>query len=95
MTPAAKHDKQARLLRIVNALRAGRVKIASNCKQLLKEMASYEWDQDGNDHLIDAFNYGYNNATIPDIPKEDRFEDPRLVPKAIKRQDSDYQDFGD
>lgn len=51
LTPAQKADKQARILRLVNALRTGKLKIAPECVGLLKEMASYEWDQDGNDHL--------------------------------------------
>lgn len=80
MSPAGKYDKQARLLRIVNALRMGTLKIAKNCTQLLKEMASYEWDQDGNDHLIDALIYGFTNAVIPqeivkELPKDYRLSD--------------------
>jgi len=70
LEPAAKADKQARILRLVNALRTGRLKIAKNCTQLLEEMSSYEWEQDGNDHLIDAMNYVYNNAVIPELPTE-------------------------
>jgi phage terminase large subunit len=95
MTPAQKADKQARLLRLVNALRAGRLKIAKNCKKLLRQMASYEWDQDGNDHLIDAFNYGYNNTSIPDPsaiqPKHKIYTRSGLRPLP---RDDDGQDFG-
>lgn len=92
MSPAAKSDKHARLLRLVNALRAGRLRIADNCKMLLKEMASYEWDQDGNDHLIDALNYGYNNATVPEaVP-----ETPKDPYERKNRDDEDGygQNFG-
>lgn len=66
LTPAKKSDKQARILRLVNALRIGKLKIAENCTELLEEMGSYEWEQDGNDHLIDALNYGFTNLQIPD-----------------------------
>jgi hypothetical protein len=96
MDSAAKADKQGRLLKIVNALRSGRLKIAKNCKMLLKEMSSYEWDQDGNDHLIDALNYGYTNSTIPPQESVDkRDSDPRLRVKEPTYQDSNGQDFGD
>lgn len=75
LTPAQKADKQARILRIVNALQTGKLKIADNCTELLKEMSQYVWDQDGNDHLIDALNYGFNNLTIPieEPPPEQHF----------------------
>lgn len=84
MTSAAKADKQARILRIVNALRSGRLKIADNCTQLLDEMQSYEWEQDGNDHLIDALNYGFNNL---DIPQEIKPEPDR----GLTRTRTDFQ----
>lgn len=93
LEPAEKADKQARILRLVNALRTGRLKIAKNCVQLLEEMSSYEWEQDGNDHLIDALNYVYNNAVIPEeiiTPIED--------PMLNRRKHSDQfsrQNFGD
>ncbi len=93
MQPAMKHDKQARLLRLVNSLRAGRVKIAKNCTHLLKQMASYEWDQDGNDHLIDAFNYGYNNASMPEKPKEELY-DPFMEREKNHGSRETDQDFG-
>jgi hypothetical protein len=65
MSPAQKADKNARILRIVTALKTGKLKIAHNCTELLREMQNYEWEQDGNDHLIDALNYGFTNAAIP------------------------------
>jgi phage terminase large subunit len=93
MEPAGKYDKQARLLRLVNALTAGRLKIATNCTQLLKEMASYEWEQDGDDHLIDALIYAFTNANPPEIKREEPEEDdPRLT--ARPPVDHDSQDFG-
>jgi phage terminase large subunit len=88
MTPAGKYDKQARLLLLVNALKAGRLKIADNCKMLLKEMAAYEWEQDGNDHLIDALLYAYNNNKI-EMKKKDDEEEYRP-----NRYDTYSQDFG-
>lgn len=78
MAPAAKHDKNARILRMVTALKTGKLKIASNCTNLLAEMQNYVWDQDGNDHLVDALNYGFNNATIPEEPRAEEKEDHRL-----------------
>lgn len=69
LTPADKSDKQARLLKLVNALRTGRVKIAYNCTQLLDEMASLTWEDvekaKGDDHLVDAFDYGFNGLAVP------------------------------
>lgn len=65
ITPAMKHDKESKLLMLVNWLKTGKVKIASDCTMLLDEMQTYEWWQDGNDHLIDAFRYVMTNITIP------------------------------
>jgi len=92
LTPAARADKQARILRIVNALQTGKLKIASNCKKLLDEMASYEWEQDGNDHLIDALNYGFTNLVIP---QEKEIDSTRELLTPRKQTESNYQDFGD
>lgn len=93
MAPAQKADKQARILRLVNALRTGKLKIATDCVELLKEMNSYEWEQDGNDHLIDALNYIYNNAQVPEpIPQEQPF-DHFARPRNFNNQNSG-QDFG-
>lgn len=64
-TAAHKYDKEARILRMVTMLRTGQLSIASNCTQLLDEMDSYEWGQDGNDHLIDAMIYAVSNALVP------------------------------
>jgi hypothetical protein len=90
MTPAHKADKKAKLLALVNALRTGRLKIASCCTKLLNQMASYEWDQDGNDHLIDALNYGFNNIELPRKPK-----DESDTPSRPRRNPTQGQDFGD
>lgn len=92
LSMAAKADKQARILRLVNHLRTGRLKIASNCVKLLDEMSSYEWDQDGNDHLIDSLNYGYNNLVIPPDP------DPAPIKELTRTKystGSTAQSFGD
>lgn len=66
ISPAGKFDKESRILRLVNALRTGKLKIAKNCKYLLDEMLVYEWEQDGNDHCIDALNYGFTNLVVPE-----------------------------
>lgn len=92
MAPAAKADKQARILRLVNALRTGKLKIAVDCVQLLKEMASYEWEQDGNDHLIDALNYIYNNAQVPEAQSALVPDDPFERRKNNNHEHN--QDFG-
>jgi phage terminase large subunit len=89
MEPAGKYDKQARLLRLVNALKMGRLKIADNCKELLKEMSNYEWEQDGKDHLIDSLIYAYTNASIPEKKIEEPFELTRTTEDKF-----DEQDFG-
>jgi phage terminase large subunit len=78
MAPAAKSDKNSRILRLVTALKTGKLKIARNCTELLSEMQNYYWEQDGNDHLIDALNYGFNNLAIPEEQKAEIKEDPRL-----------------
>lgn len=90
MSPAGKFDKQARLLRLVSALKSGKLKIASNCKELIKEMSSYEWEQDGQDHLIDALNYVYTNAVLPEKQIK---EEKELTRTTVK--DFFNQDFGD
>lgn len=60
--------RQARLLGVVNALRLGHLKITDNCKFLLEEMASYVWDQEDNNHCIDALIYLWHNKTMPRAP---------------------------
>lgn len=92
MSPAGKYDKESRLLRIVNALKQGKLKIANTCKELLNEMATYEWDQDGNDHLIDAMNYGFTNLVVPPEPEKTKPYELRKT-----RTDSNWegQNFGD
>jgi hypothetical protein len=90
MTPAAKADKKARILRVVHALRTGKLKISKRCAKLLKTMASYEWDQDGNDHLIDALIMVFTNLTVPQLtePTTDEFR-----PRSNTNQDRN-QNFG-
>lgn len=90
MQKAGKYDKQARLLRLVNALRTGNLKIADNCTMLLKEMASYEWNQDGNDHLIDALIYGYTNATLEKVKQETQEDDDDVRPSHIEEYSQDF-----
>ena len=70
MSPAGKYDKESRLLRLVNALKTGKLRIAKNCKELIREMQTYEWNQDGNDHLIDALIYAFTNLVVPEEIKE-------------------------
>lgn len=81
MSPAAKHDKNARILRLVTALKTGQLKIATNCVELLKEMQNYYWEQDGNDHLIDSLNYVKNNAIIPEEITQEKQEEYRIRDK--------------
>ena len=90
---AGKHDKESRILRLVNALKTGRLKIAKNCTMLLDEMATYEWYQDGNDDLIDAMNYGFNNLSVP----EEVQEEPEPEPRRLRSSDNEFssQSFGD
>lgn len=70
ITAAAKHDKESKLLMLVNWLKTGKLRIASNCTMLLDEMQTYEWWQDGNDHLIDALRYVVTNLTVPKMREE-------------------------
>lgn len=99
MVQAHKFDKNARILRIVNALKTGKLKIADNCTELLAEMKSYVWDQDGNDHLVDALNYGFTNAVVPEEPKPEVAETyfPRSHGRDFqsKQEDFDGQNFDD
>jgi len=93
--PAGKYDKESRILRVVNALRTGKLKISDSCTMLLDEMATYEWnDKDQDDHLVDSLNYGYTNLVIP-RPVETKF-DP--IPNKLDIYDFDVgfhgQDFG-
>lgn len=96
ISPAGKYDKESRLLRIVNALKTGKLKIARNCIQLLDEMLTYEWQQDGNDHLIDALNYGYTNLVVPELAPPG--QEPQQTTRSFNCQDQENyyaQDFGD
>lgn len=95
LTPANKRDKKARLLRLVNALRTGKLKIARHCTQLLDEMASLTWEDvekaTGDDHLIDASDYGFNNIEVPQeqAPKEEEY------PRRSRGHDGNFsQSFG-
>ncbi len=89
MQPAAKHGKNARILRMLNMLKTGKLKVAAECTKLLDQMKTYKWEQDGDDHLIDASNYVVTNATIPELKDE---EDDLPVRRPER---SDYnQDFG-
>ena len=94
MAPAQKHDKNARILRLVTALKTGKLKIAANCTELLAEMQNYYWEQDGNDHLIDSLNYVYNNAVIPVEPPKEEIKDYRLRDR-WEGANWEGQDFGD
>ena len=87
---AIKHDRESKLLYLVNQLRIGRLKISKNCTQLLKQMSTYEWDQDGDDHLIDALRYAITSIVLP---QDQIFED---IPQyKTKSYDGYSQDFGD
>lgn len=74
MTPAGKYDRESRYLRLVNALRSGKLKIADNCTKLLKEMTTMEWDGEStinSEHhydLADSLMYIFTNAIIPEKP---------------------------
>ena len=95
--PTGKHNKEARMLRILQMLRSGRLKIADNCTQLLKEMETYEWGQDGDDHLIDAMNYVVTNSVVP-APEPEPEEEAPLRLRGVSPydlNDSYGQDFDD
>lgn len=92
ISAAEKYDKDSRLLRIVNALKMGRLKIAKNCRGLLDEMLTYEWNQDGNDHLIDALNYGFTNLVVP----EETYTEPQELTRTLNYEHQFFhQNFGD
>lgn len=96
MTPADKRDKEASLLRMVSALKSGRLKVAHDCKMLLEEMQAYEWGQDGNDHLVDAFRYAWNSLQIPEarVVEEPYAPKRAALPDAYGSNDGYGQDFG-
>lgn len=77
ISKAYKQDKEASILRLLNALKTGQLKITPNCKELLKEMQRLEWNKDGEDHLSDAMRYVFNNAYIPSIEAKKRPESLR------------------
>lgn len=94
LTMANKTNKDAKILRLVNHMRTGQLKIASCCKKLLKELQSYEWGQDGDDHLVDALNYNYSNLVLP--PQTEKKKD--TLPKHTSKSNmnhSNRQSFGD
>lgn len=67
MSPAGKYDRESRLLRLVNMLKTGKLKIAPHCTKLLSEMQRLEWDQPNpDDHLVDALLYVATNLVIPE-----------------------------
>lgn len=94
MIAAHKHGKNARILRMLNMLKTGRLKISRNCTTLLSQMKTYVWDQDGNDHCVDGANYVVTNATVPEERPPEFTEDKRLAVK-IPDDLGDSQDFGD
>lgn len=96
LVAAVKSDKKARILRLVNALRIGKLKIASNCKRTLEALQSYTWEmaEDGNDpHLIDALRYVYTNLTVP--PKPTPPPPPPFRTRRYGSSDHTTQSFGD
>ncbi len=101
ITMAIKKDKDARLLRLVSAIRSGRVVISKNCKKLIQQMESYVWDQDGHDHLIDALSYLHSSITLPPRPKtqaqKDYEQEERFLEqvRARQRNEQSHQDFGE
>lgn len=98
---ASKREKDARLLRLVSDLKAGKVVIAKRCKRLLQQMDAYVWDQDGHDHLIDALAYLHSSMTLPPKPKtkaeQDYEAEQRYFEQVSMRQKYSeiHQDFGD
>jgi hypothetical protein len=93
LTNAIKGDKQARLLAVVNALRSGRLKIASHLKMLLDEMQSYSWDQDHNDDLVDALSMLWASAS--QLPEESPHTHTEEVRHRKEHLDGHYQSFDD
>lgn len=91
--PTGKHNKEARMLRVLQKLRDGTLKIAAECLMLLEEMETYEWEQDGNDHCIDALNYVVTNAHIPSKPAPIVIESPRRLSFDDLGNSSFGQDF--
>lgn len=95
LTAAIKSDKRARVLRLVNALRIGKLKVASNCKKTLEGLASYTWEmvEDGSDpHLIDAARYVYTNLSVPPKPIPEKTQD---WPRRNRPSGPNQQSFGD
>lgn len=99
MDPADKRDKKARLLKLVNAMRIGRVKIARNCRMLLDEIASLTWDdiekKTGEDHLIDAFDYGFNGLVMPVASQFEEDDMPKWTTNRNLTSSYIKQSFGD
>lgn len=96
LSPANKADKQARLLKLVNAMRTGRLKIAADCTKLLDEIATLTWEdvekKAGEDHLIDALDYGFNSLTMPAVVEQVIDEYPAI---RSRRDESFSQSFGE
>lgn len=95
MSSAAKFDKESRFLRLVNALKQGRLKITHDCVELLKEMATLEWDFEQEDHLCDALNYVFTNATVPEMPHPKAPVDPFEERRKNSHTFYHSQNFGD
>jgi len=93
LTPAKKFGKNARILQLVTAMKNGKLKIASNCTKLLEEIQSYEWDQDGHDHLIDATIYAYTNLVLPDMTVKPIDNRPKHIYKPSNNENF-TQSFG-
>lgn len=94
VTAADKTGKKARVLRLVNALRMGKLKIAKDCVRVIAALQTYTWEMvdSGDDpHLIDALRYAYTNLVVPDAPEPEK-------PKELTRRHEGWdnrQSFGD
>lgn len=95
LTPAGKANKRARLLRLVNALRTGKLKISRNCLRIIAALQSYTWEmfEAGDDpHLVDALRYVFTNLVVPE---EDGGSEEDPFPRNHKRNSDNNQSFGD
>jgi phage terminase large subunit len=97
LTAALKSDKRARVLRFVNAIRIGKLKIALNCGRLRDALQSYTWEmfESGDDpHLIDAARYVYTNLSLPpkEVPKAEEDWPRRSTPTHNRQSFGDEDD---
>jgi hypothetical protein len=84
--------KTGELLSMVNAFNYGRLKIHDSCKHIIDEFASYEWEQDGNDHLIDASRYVWINHVRLDEMVEAESSKKKLDDRAdLRKTAMDYE----